>query len=280
MMIDYKNIKKVVLVSRPNTDLSKEISHIKSLLDKRDIELLLAKTKLGDDKELDGLFTQSDLIISLGGDGTLISLCRKACEYDKAILGVNAGNLGFLTDCSVAELEDFFDEFFAGNFRVDRPYLLDIFLEDKNGKKIVKNAFNDIVFTSSFHQSMAHIEVLRNDKIFNEYYGDGLIISSPAGSTAYNLSANGPIIYTLAEVFVLTPICSHSLTQRPIVLPRGFEIFLRARDCVFCIDGQEHYNANDYDKISINLSKKTVSIIHPKKRDYFQILKEKLNWGH
>ncbi|HJE65732.1 NAD(+) kinase [Campylobacter avium] len=280
MMIDYKNIKKVGLVSRPNTDLSKEISHIKSLLDKRDIELLLAKTKLGDDKELDGLFTQSDLIISLGGDGTLISLCRKACEYDKAILGVNAGNLGFLTDCSVAELEDFFDEFFAGNFRVDRPYLLDIFLEDKNGKKIVKNAFNDIVFTSSFHQSMAHIEVLRNDKIFNEYYGDGLIISSPAGSTAYNLSANGPIIYTLAEVFVLTPICSHSLTQRPIVLPRGFEIFLRARDCVFCIDGQEHYNANDYDKISINLSKKTVSIIHPKKRDYFQILKEKLNWGH
>ncbi|WP_281526836.1 NAD(+) kinase, partial [Campylobacter avium] len=244
MMIDYKNIKKVGLVSRPNTDLSKEISHIKSLLDKRDIELLLAKTKLGDDKELDGLFTQSDLIISLGGDGTLISLCRKACEYDKAILGVNAGNLGFLTDCSVAELEDFFDEFFAGNFRVDRPYLLDIFLEDKNGKKIVKNAFNDIVFTSSFHQSMAHIEVLRNDKIFNEYYGDGLIISSPAGSTAYNLSANGPIIYTLAEVFVLTPICSHSLTQRPIVLPRGFEIFLRARDCVFCIDGQEHYNAN------------------------------------
>lgn len=280
MMIDYKNIKKVGLVSRPNTDLSKEISHIKSLLDKRDIELLLAKTKLGDDKELDGLFTQSDLIISLGGDGTLISLCRKACEYDKAILGVNAGNLGFLTDCSVAELEDFFDEFFAGNFRVDRPYLLDIFLEDKNGKKIVKNAFNDIVFTSSFHQSMAHIEVLRNDKIFNEYYGDGLIISSPAGSTAYNLSANGPIIYTLAEVFVLTPICSHSLTQRPIVLPRGFEIFLRARDCVFCIDGQEHYNANDYDKISINLSTKTVSIIHPKKRDYFQILKEKLNWGH
>ncbi|ASQ30659.1 inorganic polyphosphate/ATP-NAD kinase [Campylobacter avium LMG 24591] len=280
MMIDYKNIKKVGLVSRPNTDLSKEISHIKSLLDKRDIELLLAKTKLGDDKELDGLFTQSDLIISLGGDGTLISLCRKACEYDKAILGVNAGNLGFLTDCSVAELEDFFDEFFAGNFRVDRPYLLDIFLEDKNGKKIVKNAFNDIVFTSSFHQSMAHIEVLRNDKIFNEYYGDGLIISSPAGSTAYNLSANGPIIYTLAEVFVLTPICSHSLTQRPIVLPRGFEIFLRARECVFCIDGQEHYNANDYDKISINLSKKTVSIIHPKKRDYFQILKEKLNWGH
>ena len=280
MMIDYKNIKKVGLVSRPNTDLSKEISHIKSLLDKRDIELLLAKTKLGDDKELDGLFTQSDLIISLGGDGTLISLCRKACEYDKAILGVNAGNLGFLTDCSVAELEDFFDEFFAGNFRVDRPYLLDIFLEDKNGKKIVKNAFNDIVFTSSFHQSMAHIEVLRNDKIFNEYYGDGLIISSPAGSTAYNLSANGPIIYTLAEVFVLTPICSHSLTQRPIVLPRGFEIFLRARECVFCIDGQEHYNANDYDKISINLSTKTVSIIHPKKRDYFQILKEKLNWGH
>ena len=280
-LIDYKNIEKVGLVARPNTDLSKEISHIRSLLEKRNIHLVSLLEKSGSNTdELDRLFNESDFIISLGGDGTLISLCRKACEYDKAILGINAGNLGFLTDCSLLEAADFFTDFFAGNFRVDKPYLLDIYLEDKEGKKSVKNAFNDIVFTSSFHQSMAHIKVLRNDKVFNEYYGDGLIISSPAGSTAYNLSANGPIIYTLAEVFVLTPICSHSLTQRPIVLPRGFEIALKAKDCIFCIDGQEYYNVDDYKDIRINLSTKTVSIIHPKKRDYFQILKEKLNWGY
>ncbi|WP_297193264.1 NAD(+) kinase [uncultured Campylobacter sp.] len=281
-LIDYKNIKKIGLVARPNTDLSKEISYLSKLFAKRGIELVstVEQEELLEKKEFDLLFKECDFIISLGGDGTLISLCRKACEYDKAILGINAGNLGFLTDFTAFDADEFFDDFFNGNFRIDKPYLLDIYLEDKQGNNIIKSAFNDVIFSKSNHQSMAHIEVLRNDKIFNEYYGDGLIISTPAGSTAYNLSANGPIVYTLAEVFILTPICSHSLTQRPIVLPRGFEMTLNAKDCVFCIDGQEYYNVNDYKSIKINLSTKTVSIIHPKKRDYFQILKEKLNWGH
>ncbi|ECP1103707.1 NAD(+) kinase, partial [Campylobacter jejuni] len=221
-----------------------------------------------------------DFVISLGGDGTLISLCRKACEYDKAVLGIHAGHLGFLTDFKVDEAENFFQAFFQGEFRIEKPYLLSIFLEDRQGKILEKLAFNDVVISKNNQASMAHIEVFRKEKKFNEYFGDGLIVATPAGSTAYNLSANGPIVYTLAQAFILTPVCSHSLTQRPIVLPKGFEIEIMAKDCMLCIDGQENYKMNDFKSIKVGLSDKNVALIHPKNRDYFQILKEKLHWGN
>lgn len=125
-------------------------------------------------------------------------------------------------------------------------------------------AFNDVVISKNNQASMAHIEVFRKEKKFNEYFGDGLIVATPAGSTAYNLSANGPIVYTLAQAFILTPVCSHSLTQRPIVLPKGFEIEIMAKDCMLCIDGQENYKMNDFKSIKVGLSDKNVALIHPK----------------
>lgn len=282
--LDYQNINKIGLVARFNTDLSSEILALKSIFDERGIALLLdkecAKSVNLQGYERDELFKQSDFIIALGGDGTVISLCRKASEYQKAILGIHAGHLGFLTDFTAKEARGFFDEFFSGKFRVEEPFLLDIILENANKEQIIKTAFNDIVFSRTAKNSMAHIEVLRNGKVFNEYYGDGLIIATPAGSTAYNLSANGPIIYTLAEVFLLTPVCSHSLTQRPVVLPKGFELEVRAKDCSFFIDGQECLQTKDYQSIKIALSDKKVRLLHPQNRDYFQILKEKLRWGN
>lgn len=282
--LDYQNISKIGLVARLNTDLSSEILALKQIFDERGIALLVdkecAKSVDLQGYERDELFKQSDFIIALGGDGTLISLCRKASEYDKAILGIHAGRLGFLTDFTANEARGFFDEFFSGKFRVEEPFLLDIILETAQNQRLIKTAFNDIVFSRTAKNSMAHIEVLRNGKAFNEYYGDGLIVATAAGSTAYNLSANGPIIYTLAEVFLLTPVCSHSLTQRPIVLPKGFELEVRAKDCSFFIDGQECLQTKDYASIKIRLSEKKVRLLHPQNRDYFQILKEKLRWGN
>lgn len=282
--INYKNIQKIGLVARLNTNLNAEILELKQIFDERNIELLLDKNcaKSFDLKgfELDELFKECDFIIALGGDGTVISLCRKASEYKKAILGIHAGRLGFLTDFRAKQARAFFDEFFSGQFRIEEPFLLDIILEDKKGQSLVKTAFNDVVFSRTAKNSMAHIEVLRKGKIFNEYYGDGLIVATAAGSTAYNLSANGPIIYTLAEVFLLTPVCSHSLTQRPIVLPKGFELEVRANECSFFIDGQECLQTKDFKSITIRLSDKKVSLLHPQNRDYFQILKEKLRWGN
>ncbi len=282
--LDYKNIRKIGLVTKTNASFDAEILKLKQNLEQRGIELLLLKQSskaLGfKGYELDELFKQSDFVISLGGDGTLISLCRKAYEYDRALLGINAGRLGFLTNFKVEGALSFFDDFFCGKFRIEKPFMLELILKNKKGKITRKNAFNDVVFFRENSRSMAHIEVYRNDKIFNQYFGDGLIVSSPAGSTAYNLSANGPIVYTLAEVFILTPVCSHSLTQRPIVLPRGFELEVKAQECVFCIDGQENFSTRDFKSIKVALSDKSVSLIHPEERDYFQILKEKLNWGN
>ncbi|MBX1798414.1 NAD(+) kinase [Campylobacter jejuni] len=282
--IDHKNIKKIGLVARPNASLDKEILKLQSILSVYKVELVLFKESsriLNLPKyELDDLFQISDFVVSLGGDGTLISLCRKACEYDKAVLGIHAGHLGFLTDFKVDEAENFFQAFFQGEFRIEKPYLLSVFLEDKQGKIIEKLAFNDMVISKDNKACMAHIEVFRKEKKFNEYFGDGLIVATPAGSTAYNLSANGPIVYTLAQAFILTPVCSHSLTQRPIVLPKGFEIEIMAKDCILCIDGQENYKMNDFKSIKVGLSDKNVALIHPKNRDYFQILKEKLHWGN
>ncbi|EFC33099.1 ATP-NAD kinase, putative [Campylobacter jejuni subsp. jejuni 414] len=281
--IDYKNVKKIGLVTRPNVSLDKEILKLQSILFIYKVELVLFKesSKILDlpKYELDDLFKISDFVISLGGDGTLISLCRKACEYDKAVLGIHAGHLGFLTDFKVDEAENFFQAFFQGEFRIEKPYLLSVFLEDKQGKILEKLAFNDVVISKDNKVSMAHIEVFRKEKKFNEYFGDGLIVATPAGSTAYNLSANGPIVYTLAQAFILTPVCSHSLTQRPIVLPKGFEIEIMAKDCMLCIDGQENYKMNDFKSIKVGLSDKNVALIHPKNRDYFQILKEKIALG-
>ncbi len=297
-LIDYKNIRKIGLVARLGADLSGDILMLKKIFDKRGIELLLENECLQSLKsnashknsqsqilnlaayELDELFAKCDFIISLGGDGTLISLCRKASKHQKALLGIHAGHLGFLTDFTAAQAGAFFDEFFAGKFRIEEPFLLDIILQSKDGRVFEKTAFNDVVFSHTQKQSMAYIQVLRGGKVFNEYHGDGLIVASAAGSTAYNLSANGPIIYTLAEVFLLTPVCSHSLTQRPIVLPKGFELEVRAAECSFFIDGQECLDTRDFASIKLRLGEKKVRLIHPKNRDYFQILKEKLRWGN
>lgn len=277
--IDYKNITKIGLIVRINSNLDEEISYIKKILKEKNIKVFVFFLDGKNINDLDEIFIQSDFIISLGGDGTLISLCVKAYKYKKAILGINAGRLGFLTDFKAEHSKVFFDDFFNGKFKIEEPYLLDIFLEDENSNIINKVAFNDVVFHKDKTIGMADIKVYENKKIFNEYYGDGLIISTPAGSTAYNISANGPIIYALAEVFVLTPVCSHSLTQRPIVLPKGFIIELGAKDCIFCIDGRETLNVNDYKSIKIALSDKKVTLIRPFDRNYFQVLKEKLHWG-
>ncbi|MDO4674396.1 NAD(+) kinase [Campylobacter sp.] len=281
--IDYKNIKKIGLVTRPLSNLDAEISSLRALLEARGVELLLFRESSKREDlvryDLDELFQKSDFVISLGGDGTLISLCKKAFEFDRAILAMNAGKLGFLTDFCVAEAGEFLGAFFEGDFRVERPLMLELILEDEGGRIWQKNAFNDAVFFRELSHSMAHIELFREGKKFNEYFGDGLIVATPIGSTAYNLSANGPIIYTLAEVFVLTPVCSHSLTQRSIVLPQGFELEVRAKDCVLCVDGQKNYAVNDFKSIKVRLSDKGVRLIRPKNRDYFQILKEKLSWG-
>ncbi len=151
----------------------------------------------------------------------------------------------------------------------------------KDGKELKMYAFNDIVLTRTRVSNMIHIETLVDSKAFNTYYGDGVIVSTPTGSTAYNLSAGGPILFPMTNVFALTPICPHSLTQRPVVLPGKFPVEMKTSEerALIIIDGQDMHELGLGESVHIKLATKTVKLIHKEEYNYFDVLKEKLGWG-
>jgi NAD+ kinase len=274
----------VGLVTKPNdTSLGSYYQRIKSALEKYNVKLLVetnsAKNLNTNGIDFEEMCLQSDFIISLGGDGTLISVCRRSYRYDKPVLGIYAGQLGFLTDIKSDEIEDFIDNLFLDRYRIDKRMLLEISLrKEKQIKKIV--AFNDVVFARDNVSMISTINAFVDEKMINSYRGDGLIVSTPTGSTAYNISAGGPLVYPLAQTLILTPICPHSLTQRPLVLPADFEIkFQSDDDMLIVIDGQDRYKMRDFDDVIVKIANKSAKLIHSSDRNYFDMLKEKLNWG-
>ncbi len=247
---------------------------IRVLIDEKSAEILQEEGV-----DFERMCMQSDFLISIGGDGTLISLCRRSFKYNKPILGIYAGQLGFLTDIKTDKIEEFIDNIFLGRYRVDERMLLEISL--KKGDEIKKVvAFNDVVFARDNASSMSLIEAYIDDKLINSYHGDGLIVSTPTGSTAYNISAGGPVVYPLTKAIILTPICPHSLTQRPLVLPVDFEIEFKSEDDVMVvIDGQDRYGMRDFEKIGVKIADKSARLIHSLERNYFDVLRDKLRWG-
>jgi len=217
---------------------------------------------------------EADFLVALGGDGTLISLARRSYKFHKPILGINAGKLGFLTDVNPENIDEFLDKFLKNEYRIDERMVIEV---EFNGSFLY--AFNDVVISKDINSSMIHIDIDTNEAHLNGYYGDGLIISTPTGSTAYNLSAGGPVVYPLTESFILTPICPHSLTQRPLVIPSHFELKADIKEnfAKLIIDGQEIFDINS--KITIKKAKYPAKLIHRIERNYFDVLREKLNWG-
>ena len=251
--------------------------NVKKIFESKNIEVLLdlvsAKAIGLRGIEFEELCRESDFLVAFGGDGTLISVARRSYKYDKPILGINVGNLGFLTDINPENINDFLDNFLKGKYRIDERMVIEV---DFREKKLY--AFNDVVISKDVITSMINIEVNTQESYLNTYRGDGLIISTPTGSTAYNLSAGGPVVYPLTESFILTPICPHSLTQRPIVLPSYFEIDVKSKELSkLILDGQEIYDLDD--TITIKKAKKPIKLIHRIERNYFDVLREKLHWG-
>jgi len=269
------------VVLRPSTpQIKNRYIYIKDILSKKyGVNLFLDSISAGMigfiGKPFEHLCELSDMIISLGGDGTLISLARRSYKFKKPILGVNMGNLGFLTDIGIDEFETVIDDIFAGKFHIENRMMIEIEFGDTK-----LYSFNDIVIKKDSFSTMIQIEAFVNKKLFNRYYGDGLIVATPTGSTAYNLSSGGSILYPLANSFILTPISPHSLTQRSLVLPTDFELELMTTDidAVVVIDGQEIYQF-PHGGIKIRIINDGVQMIHRLDKTYFDILKEKLNWG-
>jgi NAD+ kinase len=274
----------VGLVTKPDdTTLNSCYERIKTAFKKYGVKLLVetnsAKNLGVKGVSFDDICLESDFIISLGGDGTLISVCRRSYRYDKPVLGIYAGQLGFLTDIKSDEIEEFIDNLFLENYRIDKRMLLEISLRnDDEIKKIV--AFNDVVFARDNVSTISTVNAFVDGQMINSYRGDGLIVSTPTGSTAYNVSAGGPLVYPLAKILILTPICPHSLTQRPLVMPVDFEIEFKSDDDVLIvIDGQDRYKMKDFDNVVIKIANKSAKLIHSTGRNYFDVLREKLNWG-
>ena len=212
-------------ILKPNAKSIKDIYfEIKKVFEKHNIKVLIeskSAKELGieDSLQFNELCQKSDFLVTLGGDGTLISVSRRSFKYNKAVLGINLGTLGFLTDIMPDELDIFLDNFIKDKYRIDHRMMIKATI---NGKDVV--AFNDVVISRETVTGMIKLEGTINEKLFNKYNGDGLIISTPTGSTAYNLSCNGPVVYPLTDAFIVTPISPHSLTQRPLVLPVEFVI--------------------------------------------------------
>lgn len=280
-----RKIKKIGVILRPSTpELKEKYFELEKIFNSHSIEVTIDSISGGMigvmGMEFDLLCQTSDALVTLGGDGTLISVSRRSFKYDIPVLGVYAGSFGFLADVNIDELGAFMDSFVNGDYRVDERAILEArFIQ--NGREITTYAFNDIVLTRHSVLNMIHVETLVDSKAFNTYYGDGVIVSTPTGSTAYNLSAGGPVLFPLTNVFSLTPICPHSLTQRPVVLPGEFSIEMKTpKDkALFIIDGQDKHELDVGQSIHIKLAQKKVKLIHKKEFNYFDVLKDKLGWG-
>ena len=224
-----------------------------------------------------------DLIVVLGGDGTMISTARLTGNREVLVLGINYGSLGYLTEFRIEEMFPALEAILEGNYEIDRRVMLDVEHSRGEEKLASGRVLNDVVINKAVLARIIEIEVNLDNLFVNSFRADGLIISTPTGSTAYSLSAGGPIIYPSMNAMVLTPICPFTLTNRPIVVPDTAKISLRLKNesdgVVLTLDGQIGYAVQTGDCISIRKSATTFNLVQPPNRNYFDVLRNKLKWG-
>lgn len=233
--------------------------------------------------EKDQMPSLVDLIIVFGGDGTMLSVARLIGGKNIPILGINLGGLGFITEINKDELYESFDRILAGKYSIEDRIMLNAFVYRNNERIADFLVLNDVVINKGTLARIIDLEVFVNKIYVTKFKSDGLIISSPTGSTAYSLSAGGPILYPTLNCIIITPICPHTLTHRSIVLPDSFtiEVVLGSdiEDVVLTLDGQAGFSLKKEDRVEIRKSEFKTKIIMPPDRDYFQVLRKKLKWG-
>ena len=231
------------------------------------------------------LAERADSVIVLGGDGTLLGVARLTAARGTPILGINLGGLGFLTQVAVDEAQQAVDRMLKGEFEVDRRITLEVTVQRSTNDLRRMDRFvavNDVVLNRGPTGGMLQLEVRANGEPFCTYRADGLIIATPTGSTAYALSAGGPIVFPTLGVVVLAPICPHTLSNRPIVLPDSFEIEVRVQasdhDATMTVDGQESSLVGAEDAIRVKRGSHGVALVRSE-HGYFEVWRNKLRWG-
>jgi NAD+ kinase len=225
------------------------------------------------------------MIIVLGGDGTLLHIAEKAARHAIPVLGINLGNLGFLTELTEKETFEALERVLAGKLTIENRLMLKARLIAKEQTTDYRYALNDVVITKNVLDRLLRLSAKADDEYITTYKADGLIFSSPTGSTAYNLSAGGPLVYPGLATITVTPICPFMLSSRPIILPADKRIRTRfdggtgTERAQIIIDGQAFWEMRDGDELEIETAGQTLQLIVSSTRDYFTILRNKLHWG-
>jgi len=225
---------------------------------------------------------QVDLLVVLGGDGTLLSMGRLVGDLGVPILGVNLGGLGFLTALTVDELFPALESYLEGGLVIEERMMLTATVSREGERLSEYVALNDVVITKSAMSRIIRLEVAMGDQFATGYRADGLIISTPTGSTAYCLSAGGPIVFPTMDAMVLTPICSHTLTNRPVVLPGDERLAIRLltdQDVMLTADGQVGFALKQWDTVEVRRASARIRLLRFPQKHFFSVLRTKLMWG-
>ena len=231
-----------------------------------------------------GIAAEADLIIAVGGDGTMLYAARLTGNGKVPLLGVNRGRLGFLADISPSEMLENLEQILGGDYSREERLQLDATITSSDGGERSAVAFNDIVLQRRETGRMLDFETRIADRFVNTHAGDGIIVATPTGSTAYALSCGGPILEPLLDAVVVVPICPHTLSDRPIVIPSNLDIAVKLRHrhdtkAEVSVDGHSMGELEPDDNLLISESGNRITLIHPPGYDYYEILRSKLHWG-
>ncbi len=230
----------------------------------------------------DRFASEVDLVIAIGGDGNLLRAARCVAGLDVPLIGINRGRLGFLTDITPEQMISALDRILAGDFLAEKRFLLTAQIRDGSGETMF--ALNDVVLQKGDSSRILDFETRVDGSYVNTHGGDGLIVATPTGSTAYALSCNGPIIRPDVDALVMVPICPHTLSDRPLVVPRSSVITVEVAetqqgDAIVACDGEELGILRPTTQLEIRTAEESVTLLHPTDYNYYELLRSKLNWG-
>jgi NAD+ kinase len=284
-------IRAVGIVARPRRkDIATVVPPLLDWLAQRGIEVFcdpqtaecLSSPKIGVQPR-EKLPSAADLLIVLGGDGTLLAAARLLGERNIPILAVNLGGLGFLTSVTLDDFYPVLEQAINGQARYSERVMLDSQVI-RQGKTFHRGrALNDAVLNKAALSRIVDLQLHINEEFVCNYKADGLILSTPTGSTAYSLSAGGPIVYPIASAFVITPICPHTLTNRPLVVPDSVKIeisFAAGEEPIYLtLDGQVGVELHPADVVTVAAAPERLRLVRPQQKSYFSVLRDKLKWG-
>jgi len=233
--------------------------------------------------QTDCISADMDILVILGGDGTLLHVADQAANMQIPVVGVNLGSLGFLTEIAAQERFQALEQIMAGELIVEKRLMLKARLRQEGAAGEWHYALNDVVISKGNEDRLLRLEVWADGEYLNSYKADGLIFSTPTGSTAYNLSAGGPIVHPAVRATLVTPICPFMLESRPVLLPDTSGLLVKiagpCHDSKVIVDGRSTWDMGEEEQLEVGVAENPLCLISPPGKGYFEILRRKLNWG-